>query len=190
MARRFLNLFILLFSISLASCQVSYDVDRVKLREVIVIDDDEYETYEEDLTEDTDTVTEVTEDVAEDILDVPDVEVVIPPPVCDNCGNLKCDTGETIGTCPADCPYQAGCPDGYCDAPSGENASCREDCAFLRVSGSQYCGDNKCEGEENSRNCTDCIIQGCGVDSDVDGNPCDYPESPYTCPADCSQNCL
>lgn len=95
-----------------------------------------------------------------------------------NCGNGKCETGETPTSCKEDCSGAASCGNGTCDA--GEtNASCPKDCAAAAK-----CGDGVCQPPETATTCKqDCAGQtGCG-----DGK-CANGESYVTCPADCPKS--
>ncbi len=80
------------------------------------------------------------------------------------CGDNKCNGGETCATCPGDCGDCEGggsfCGDGTCDAT--EDCSC-EDCACNTASGETCdatgvcisCGDETCNGDEDCNSCPD-----------------------------------
>ncbi len=73
-----------------------------------------------------------------------------------NCGNGKCDPGETATSCPKDCNSSAVCGNGKCD-PGETAASCPKDCGSSPV-----CGNGKCEAGETSTSCPkDCGSTGC-----------------------------
>jgi len=71
------------------------------------------------------------------------------------CGNGKCDAGETTANCPADCPVVPVCGNGQCEV--GEtNANCPADCPVQAV-----CPNGVCEAGETSVNCpADCPVSG------------------------------
>jgi hypothetical protein len=98
------------------------------------------------------------------------------------CGNGKCEQGETGMNCPEDCkpPGEPECGNGKCEP--GENGfNCSEDC---KPPGEPECGNGKCEPGENGFNCPeDCTPPDepmCG-----DGK-CGPQENAESCPKDCS----
>ncbi len=70
------------------------------------------------------------------------------------CGNGVCGAGETPEDCLEDCPLDAVCGDGICDADAGENSTlCAEDC------GDMECGDGICMVGETAMTCPkDCSV--------------------------------
>lgn len=110
-----------------------------------------------------------------------------------SCGNGICEAadGEDCANCPADCRgVQSGNPNNRycCGAGGGQNpVGCNDPrcnasgftCTDAPAVGS-CCGDEVCEGIEDSDNCeVDCPAPLCG-----DGT-CDASENRCTCPADC-----
>ena len=71
-----------------------------------------------------------------------------------NCGNGKCDPGETSSNCPGDC-VKATCGNGKCE--TGETpTSCAKDC------GGPVCGNGVCETGESTLTCKqDCPTTDC-----------------------------
>jgi V8-like Glu-specific endopeptidase len=96
------------------------------------------------------------------------------------CGDGTCESGETSQSCPADCQAPAVCGDGKCQAPE-TSESCPLDCD---LSSKPICGDGKCEGTETAGNCpADCNpdqLPNCG------NGYCETGETPSKCPDDCS----
>lgn len=88
------------------------------------------------------------------------------------CGNNKCEDGETPKNCEEDCEDEGTCGNNMCE--TGEQTSCPGDC----VTG-PTCGDNKCEGNEAQTCPADCpVVPVCG------NNKCEGNET-STCPQDC-----
>jgi hypothetical protein len=99
-------------------------------------------------------------------------------PAGPTCGDLKCEGGETVASCPADCqPPAPVCGDLKCEG--GEtSSSCSSDCGAPTPT----CGDLKCEGGETVASClADCQPPApvCGDDK------CEEGESAADCPDDC-----
>ena len=108
------------------------------------------------------------------------------------CGDGKCEMGESFETCPVDCVV---CGDGVCGKVAGEFEACPADC--LRP-----CGDAQCEGNETPESCAvDCGPCGdgiCGIKEMLEGycpqdcppecgnGECDPSESEITCFGDCA----
>ncbi len=97
------------------------------------------------------------------------------------CGNGRCEDGETTGNCPADCPavVTPECGNGQCEA--GETAeSCPGDCPAVVT---PECGNGQCEAGETAESCPgDCpavVTPECG------NGQCEQGETVVTCPADC-----
>lgn len=130
------------------------------------------------------------------------------------CGNSRCEAGETPVTCAPDCQTSTCNRNGVCDA--GETvALCEVDCAPKEVS---VCGDRICSGTESTASCaTDCLDQQCagspyfcktqdsciargsywcngrceintcaGGGATCGNGRCEAVESGKTCPSDCS----
>ena len=66
-----------------------------------------------------------------------------------DCGNDKCEAGETAANCPADCDSGPVCGNDNCEAGETE-ANCPADCASGPV-----CGNGTCEAGETEANCAD-----------------------------------
>lgn len=92
-----------------------------------------------------------------------------------NCGNGKCEAGETAASCKADCSGAASCGNGTCD-PGETNANCSKDCTAAAK-----CGDGVCQPPETAANCQ----QDCGGKTGCGDGKCANGESYVTCPADC-----
>ena len=93
-----------------------------------------------------------------------------------DCGNGRCDDGETNDECPVDC--EPPCGNQRCDSEAGETCLlCPMDCGTCR----DACGDGACgEGEvcDNCpRDCGDCPRCGDSV--------CNADETYDSCPEDC-----
>ncbi|MCA9665647.1 MAG: hypothetical protein KC503_08665 [Myxococcales bacterium] len=96
-----------------------------------------------------------------------------------NCGDGKCEGGETCTSCEKDCGKcpNTNCGDGKCEG--GETCtSCEQDCGKCPAG----CGDGKCENGENCQTCE----QDCGkCPTSCGNNTCDNGETNATCPQDC-----
>lgn len=91
------------------------------------------------------------------------------------CGNNRCEPGETPSNCEEDCeeePTGPVCGDMKCEG--NEAQTCAGDCPVVPV-----CGNNKCEGNETST-----CPQDCDVDPICGNNVCEANEA-STCPTDC-----
>lgn len=101
-----------------------------------------------------------------------------------NCGDGKCEGGETCSSCEKDCGKcsSSGCGDGKCDT-NETCTSCQKDCGPCPAG----CGDGKCDNTENCQNCE----KDCGkCPSSCGNNTCDAGETTATCPQDCpSSSC-
>lgn len=126
------------------------------------------------------------------------------------CGNGKCNAGETLANCPIDCckcgdgvcgsvecaESAATCPvdclpcgDGICQ-PGQTKQSCPQDCCGPSPAKAGWCGDAYCAGsecQENQATCPlDCCVGGCG-DKVCSGAECG--ETAQLCPMDCVATC-
>jgi hypothetical protein len=108
------------------------------------------------------------------------------------CGNAKCEQGETKANCPQDCGACAtacvnldcgtvsGCPGKVCGG-CGAALKCQNN---LCTKGEPLCGDGSCDGNETAQSCAkDCA----GSTKEVCGNgKCETNETTKTCPKDCT----
>lgn len=114
------------------------------------------------------------------------------PPAAD-CGNGKCDLGEDVFSCFADCqPPASDCGNGVCDA--GESiAGCPADCDASGFSCVNACGDfaenEKCHCSDACKefgNCCSDYVALCDGGADCGNASCDEPETALNCPQDCN----
>ncbi|MBI2232948.1 MAG: hypothetical protein HYU56_03425 [Candidatus Aenigmarchaeota archaeon] len=91
------------------------------------------------------------------------------------CGDLKCDSKETVASCPVDC---ARCGDSICSRTETIN-SCEKDCA--------KCGDGICSVAYDTENQANCAADCTKADGSVDcpNGACDSGETVTTCYKDC-----
>jgi len=107
-----------------------------------------------------------------------------------SCGNGQCDNGESMLTCPKDCPqpktkeeacYHNACPDQYAKCAADIQCVKTVDC-FNTGGTPQECGDNANQKALNL--CT--TNAGCSVPVSNCGNGvCDKGETNLSCPKDC-----
>ncbi|MFC1686073.1 hypothetical protein ACFLZZ_03570 [Nanoarchaeota archaeon] len=82
------------------------------------------------------------------------------------CGNNKCEEGETTETCEDDCPSKIVCGDGTCSGDE-TTSSCAGDCPLTDAG--DPCGDGVCSSNENNAICAvDCPIEQPGPQPDED----------------------
>ena len=104
------------------------------------------------------------------------------------CGNMTCESGETVMNCPGDC---VSCGDHVCTAPTETNANCPGDCTTTG-GGNAVCGNAVCETGEDMTSCPlDCGGTGgstCPGGDDVgcflcwfDPNECIPPQTEQIC---------
>lgn len=79
------------------------------------------------------------------------------------CGDNKCNGGETQASCPEDCGAPAECGDGTCDASESCN-SCASDCGVCPPSSCN--NDGVCNDGEDCLGCSDCPGQTGGKPKD------------------------
>jgi hypothetical protein len=128
------------------------------------------------------------------------------------CGDGKCDaTTETCGSCPADCgtcpaecstsskPGCGGCGcescvcalDSFCCKTAWDGScvsECSSQCKGPACASTAVCGDDKCEGDEDSTSCpNDCKKFGfCGDgECEASSDPANSGETCKDCPQDC-----
>lgn len=91
------------------------------------------------------------------------------------CGDLKCDSKETVTSCPVDC---AKCGDSICSKTETIN-SCEKDCA--------KCGDGICSVVYNTENQANCAADCSKADGSVNcpNGVCNSGENVTTCYKDC-----
>ena len=90
------------------------------------------------------------------------------------CGDGTCDTGETSGSCLADCPITSSCvTSGLCDNSCPANCTVADD----PDCGGSCCGDGTCDTGETSASClVDCPITCTDTDNDT-YDDCDIGQS-------------
>jgi hypothetical protein len=100
-----------------------------------------------------------------------------PTPKGPVCGDAACETGETFGSCPADCkPPAPICGDKKCDA-SESPQSCEIDCGPPPA----VCGNTKCESGETTASCA----VDCPAPAECGNDKCESGETTASCAADC-----
>jgi len=110
--------------------------------------------------------------------------------VCNNNGKCEPQYGENYLNCPNDCP--SGSADGICDGIA--DGKCDPDCLPNADPDCSFCGNGKCEANENYSNC--CQDCGCPKLMKCQNNTCintcgngiceaEYGEDYKNCPLDC-----